>query len=423
MKNRFILFLLPFLMVLSACSNAPIKKSFANDNLLLEDTEAHEEIFSDGNLDTCYPIQDLLPRRKAEDLEKPHIGYQVMKYEEDTKYAVRFVAAVASLNVTATWHRGLSKRDSDQSTKPISDSGIVATKAYVTLNNNGEPASVPSDFGAKYNYLLVYSMYNIPNNADFSDGYIAAYLELDDGESKSYSDVLVARIAGGNDFTIDRDRATGYFIQGKVNGTKQTIAMDDEWEKDGNPDGNAAEKQLALLADDEFGIFYYQKDTIFQFIGANTFNKETYWVVKAALNDYMTTRVNGTYRFYVKPFSNEIYTSCKSTSVNLYLHPGTNWQDGSATFKVKFVNADTLHNLVLEDDVEKIYKYEGFDAIANPRIQFQRWSSDGGSWWGETSVMNFTDNGNPTKTLLTVANDYWGGGSDPKAAGTWSVLS
>ena len=410
MKKKFLLLTLPALMVLSGCSSVSLKQK---ENIMLEDTVAHEEIF--GEAEESPMIKIMNPRRAIEDLEKPHIGFQKMSYHDDVEdkdyYAVRFVAAVASDSVTATWTRGFSKANSDQTRHPLSAAGIVATKSYTTLNNNGEPASVPSDFGAQYNYLLVYSMYKIPT--ELANAYICAYLTVDDGVNTPVkSDVVAARVAGGNAFSFAANKSTGYFMQGRINGSNQIVDMNDDWEKTGNPDDNHAEKQLALEANDEFGYFYYEAGVKFQYFGCSNFNKETYYVEQSPTTDYIKVRAKGTYRLFVNS-DNDLYVGCKASDITIYLKPSSNWFEADTTkFSVWYADEPTgswANNAFLTEYDTGIYQLEHYNFIAHPKIIFVRHDKDASSpsWdndWTQTGDINYTSASDPPgKTMCTIS--------------------
>lgn len=424
MKKKLLFIALPALMVLSGCSGVSFKQEA---NVMLEDTLAHEEIF--GEAEEAVQTKIMNPRRALEDLEKPHIGFQFMPYHDDEAnedfYAVRFVAAVASNSVTATWTRGFSKANSDQTKHPLSAAGIVATKSYTSLNNNGEPASVPEDFGAKYNYLLVYSMYKIPT--DLANGYIAAYLTLDDGVNTPVkSDVVAARVAGGNAFSFSATKSAGYFMQGRINGETQIVDMDE------SPSGtDVAKKTQAFKANDEFGYFYYNPGTTFQYFGYDTFNRETYYFEQSASSDYFKVRVNST--IILSPNVDKLlYATCTAASVTLYLKPNSNWL-ATTKFAVWYTDNSTWATgdgfMTEVDAVNHIYKLDNYNFIAHPTIIFTRHNTTAGSpsWadgnkWDQTNDLTYVGgpngNSNPAESLYTIADGAWSYG-----AGSWSIRS
>ena len=120
MKKRVLLALLPAAMILTACAGIAPKE---NNNLFLEDTLTHEEIFNDVEFKSVgfAPRRNLAP---VENAEVP-IGVQYSAVSAG-KVSMRFVAAIkvdgetpeekqaALAHTTAVWTRALYDEDGDK---------------------------------------------------------------------------------------------------------------------------------------------------------------------------------------------------------------------------------------------------------------------------------------------------------------------
>lgn len=275
MKKKLCLALLPSVLVLSACNlETPVNNEKEIDGIseiFLEDDLAHEEIFGQSGAieyDLGQP-ESLQPRRAFFDkrlddidpLEKPVIGVQYAR-EEDGDYAIRYVAAISSLQVTAAWTRDIGDSNGN---RPRDDGHssiqFPVQKAYSALSETGvdgdDAPVLPSSVGSKYHYFVVFTLRNIPENK--ANSYLFGYLTLTslDGTSSILSDARISKVSGGNSFKFDptSDDYHGYFLQGSIGGSSAPIKLDGE-----PSEGNYAQKEdLPLSADDTFGVFKYQQ--------------------------------------------------------------------------------------------------------------------------------------------------------------------
>ena len=245
MKKIVLLMALPALMVLSSCSVGPKAK-----DAMIEDTVAHEEVFGEAKEIGSLGVKKL--NRSASDLIKPKIGVQYRSYSEnETNYlAVRYVAAVATMNVTATWHKAVV---TGAGSELMSLSSIETTTAYAAVNDGGV-VTEPSDYGEEYNYFVVYTLRKIPE--DKADNYVMAYLTLSDGENTVSSDAAVTKIENSDDsFSFD-SAETGFFLTGKINGTEgSSVAADSNTRGE-----NAASFTADLSSGDNFVVVQKTND-------------------------------------------------------------------------------------------------------------------------------------------------------------------
>ena len=254
MKNKLLLIALPALMVLSSCARFNSTGNQQKDNLFREEANACLDVFGGGEEISQLRRKEPL-RSAAADMAEPIIGVQYRAvYEEDKDddgtpeqyVAVRFIAAIKTLDVNVTWTRNIYK---DDGTKYRDEATFPTTKAYTSLNSNSSPV-LPSSFGAGYNYFVAYSLYDIPYES-VDDYCIVAYVTLSDTTEPAAlpevnSKAMAARIGGGTaKFDLDQ---TGYFLAGIINGTPGSIVAKDAV----TSDGDKARFTVPLAANDSF---------------------------------------------------------------------------------------------------------------------------------------------------------------------------
>ena len=218
MKKRIILTILPALMVLAGCSGVNVQPKA---NVMLEDATACEEVFGEANFAGQLGIRKEA-NRDVNPLAVPQIGVQY-KEDEGGTYAVRFVAAITSLNVTATWTRGITAFDNDGN--PIKpNNSFATTKAYASLKDGDDISTASTEYPG-YNYYVVYTMRKIP--ANYKRCYIFAYLTLEDELQNTVQSIAaVSRVENGNNnFSFNAD-SSGYFLTGTINGEEKNVSED-----------------------------------------------------------------------------------------------------------------------------------------------------------------------------------------------------
>ena len=265
MKKRLFLLALPALMALSSCTYLASGNAQPKGNFFKEAADAQQEIF--GGQEKALQVRAKAPNRSAAaDMLEPVIGVQYRaQYNKGTelapdyRIAVRFVAAIASLDVNAEWTRELFDAsgaiDGTKATHTV-------TKAYSTLNSGGDPMT-PATFAkdADYHYFVAYTLYDIPATG-VGDYYLAVHLKLtDDAEGEGhplapvYSKAMAARIDGTYSVKFDHD-ASNYFMAGTINGDE------DETLASVSPEGtDVARFEGNFKANDEFYICYKTSST------------------------------------------------------------------------------------------------------------------------------------------------------------------
>ena len=161
--KKCLLVLLPVLMGLTSCSGAQAKPAndyFARNDLIVEDTMAHEEIFGSAEV-----IRDLKPRQMNDVGTEASLkmGYQIQfddkgttsgdGYDEDDTISIRFIAAVMNLDVRAYWSRAIADYNGNAGVniggvwKYKLDDGSTheSTTLYKTLTNGLDTVTVEGE--------------------------------------------------------------------------------------------------------------------------------------------------------------------------------------------------------------------------------------------------------------------------------------
>lgn len=396
MKKKYLLAVLPVLMTLSACSGVAPQK----ENVILEDTELHSELF--GGVENAI---DLRVRKENEvtvdPFLQPTIGVQYTQYKDGgvDYYAVRYVSAIASRNVKATWKRGISKADGS----PQKAFGNVVTEVAYTSINDGNVQKFPSSEGAGYNYYVVYTVRKIPLTS--ADSYLAAYLELsdlteEDPHAPVYSKAVAANAGGDNDFELTA-QANGYFLQGKIGGS---VKIQPATGASGN--NKADYTGITLNAGDYYGSFYYD-GTDFKFFGYQHYYDHAYaFLNKASKNGYAAPYADGgKYNLYLSGDDNNwwhVYATVVTAPryVSLYLKVTDNiWGNAGATFAVHYwgTGGSGDADLVAVSGKSGLYKLDNFDTTNYANFCFYRLNpNDHSNIWNQTSDLSasiFKDNG------------------------------
>lgn len=252
-------------MALSGCTYMEHATVAKDNGFFKEDALAHEELF-DGEEISEIKLRSPL-RSVAADMAEPLLGVQYSaKYENDVGsgnwfVAVRFLAAVKSLDVNATWTRTVYKDDGDVYGSKGATKNIATTKAYEYVNSESTPINANSwakaNYGAgegEYTHFVVLCLYDIPFGSN--DNYSAvAHLKISDNSGSLtdvYSKDIAARIGGGAVAQFASDRTDGYFLKGKINGVENTELNADAETKGTDP--NRASFSSNFAAEDAFVI-------------------------------------------------------------------------------------------------------------------------------------------------------------------------
>lgn len=334
MNKRLMLLALPILMVLSSCNNVSINNKEIDS--IKEETSISNEIF--GQEEKPYSLNVKGPRYAIEDLVEPMIGVQFKSYTEGGSdyYAIRYVAAIKGLDVTATWTRAVSSNTSAELKALSSD--ISVTKAYKTLNNGGAISTCSEQYPG-YEYYLVYTMYDIPQTSINANAYMMAYLTLSYGEATPVkSKAVVAQIKGtGHIFSFDVDSVTNdYFIDIKHSEGEDTIYYGEAGEDKPNPEDNdhAVFTNKAFVNGDTFGLFKLTNSS-FTFCNYTTYLSSTasrFSKIVGIQDYYGQLYLQGSYNLFVNNID-RVYIEAVDVLTTISLSVNENWKqvgDGHA---------------------------------------------------------------------------------------------
>ena len=333
-RRLFLLLIMPLLFVISSCSNI----SLTNKEIIKEDTSLHEELFGNDNT-ISYDLDNSIrqPRRLAEDLVEPPIGVQYLSYKEDTTdyYAVRYVAAIKSLDINARWTRAVSQKNGTQ-VKALNSDTIV-TKAYRTLNNGGVISTCSEEYPG-FLYYVVFTMYDIPTSQE--DSYVMAYLTISYGEETPVkSKAVITQIKGtGHSFSFDVDSVTNdYFIAINHETGPDTIWYGTAGEDKPNPEENDhaafTNASMEFISGDTFGLFKLTT-TEFVFCDYPTYLGTTatrFTKLYGSSDNYGYFYLTGKYNIYVN-YQDKVYVSPTDVITTISFKPNSDWSTGSATF-------------------------------------------------------------------------------------------
>ena len=389
MKRNFLLSIIPALLILSSCAGAAPK---IKENILLEDTLAHEEVFGEATIAGSLGVRKTL---NPESVLKPKIGVQWKKSNDNTKIDIRYVAAISSLDVKAEWYRGVAKQDSNCPKEKYSAGEYYvkeSTIGYVAINNDGNETKA-TDAGAGYNYFVVYTLKDIPFN-EFQYSYMAAYLVLKDNESDDIlktSDVVAVNIGQQHYFSFANDQFDGYFIEGTIGGASgQFRELDDTPDND----DHAKKMGLTLNANDNFGLFKWTP-TEFHYYGRYNFGgNDTFYLEdsSAVSSNYSKVRASGTYTMFVNKY-NQFNLAATALTTNLYLDLSTYWQNGNEKIAIYYTDNSSFH-APDEKISNSVYRFN-IDVGAHPTFIFVRSDKtlDEGeyNWWNQTQDITFRD--------------------------------
>ena len=447
MKRKFLLGIIPALMVLSACAGAQQTKK--NKELFLEDTYAHEEIFGEaktaGNL-------GVRKTTNPESVKKPKIGIQWMKSDDadngSTTIDIRYVAAISSLDVQATWFRGVAKPDSNCPKKFYDDEKSEfytkdSTIGYESINDGGHVTKA-TDAGDGYNFFVVYTLRNIPY-LECRHGYMAAYLELHDSETGDLiisSDIVAVCIDQSHHFSftdsdLDKDGTPGidgdgYFIEGSLNGDSTAIIpLNDSVEGT----DKAKKDGIEMDANDHFGVFKWTGRN-FVFYGRYNFADEDTLFYTEYHDSYSPNycRVGATGTFNITlDVDNKYNLVPTAAEIEIFMESDGKWDGGRyAIYRMDENNAEVgWTDMVYDSGINK-HKCT-LDIIESPKFILCRMNPDAAAnnWdnkWTQTDNIAFSSSTASTNSnesilhnIFKITKGWWDAG-DATYARYYSVV-
>ena len=376
MKTKILLALLPAALILSSCSSSPKP---INQNKMIEDTAAHEEIF--GAL-----TNDILPKPinnkslpDGVELYKPAIAFQ-RKNNNDGTFSVRFVAAMQSATDSATWYRSVHNT-SGQVAQGKGKADFAVTGVYSALNNGGTPSyaiDVEADDGTKpYDCYAVYCLLNIPSS--FSSYYVDAYLSITDGDETIISSVGSLNVANEDDYMKYELSENSRYVA-EVNG---------EMRESDSLDGNHLTYYSAnLKANDKLNVLYIDNDNL-------TYTRYGYSAMvrdnpdfEEGSNGEISVKYDGTYNVFFNS-SNQF-----SFQKKVYFQGPSWWKNNSAAGGIegKHNDENSSYNMDYIEYSEGVHKYSAFmDVSYYTQVQFYR--LEGSTKYNHTGFVNFPTDG------------------------------
>ena len=242
MKKRLLLCLLPAILALSSCTSlrataATVTPNGGLDNIV-EDTEAHDEIFGEsGSLGQSIGVRKLaIPVNPDHDDSIPAIGIQSKVDDKGDENAlndtvsIRFVAAVKLADyasASVVWTRTMYNSDGSVVTGKEEDD-YPSVKAYQSIAAENANESDPDpdvltidDFNqaprnTAYTHFVVYTMSNIPLFL-YNECFLNAYVTVNNSVS---SKELAVRVDRNIVLSFDKNQ-TGFFLVDDENNVVQ----------------------------------------------------------------------------------------------------------------------------------------------------------------------------------------------------------
>ena len=437
---KFLLLALPALMVLSSCSNAPISPK-ADEDLMVEDTLAHEEIFGDVEEAGELGLKKLGPRKAITfDSNFVKMGYQInfdnknnVDASDDT-ISIRFVAAIKNTAVKAYWHRGFAQSNGYEGVDvngwkyKLEDNvyedgyNVQSLKYYNSLTDGSNTIVANDGIYSGYQGFVIYTLRGIPYET-YKNAYLGVYLELkeaadlDNAEKFDFAAVKVEKdtlYASKNSFVINSNTYNDkYFLKGTMHiDALHPETASDLVVLDGTPsDGNVAQKaDLTFAKNDNFGVFRFKYDH-FQHWGYDQFRQCIPYTQRVSGTNYCKIVTAGAYPIYVK--ENQIFMPAPEAAkaeTTLYLKPGP-WNADGARFAVYMWNGSGNTWLDM-DDVDGVYWSATFNSSTYSDFKFVRLNgstteNNWGNKWNETSDLSIDISKNVYATGTGDNNGSW----------------
>lgn len=462
MKKNIFLGLLPALLVLASCQAAPKVEPKAELENIIEDTEAHDEIFGEsklvGNLGIRKAYDGDVEVPEDTGVAYPNLGIQTKKGNgadgiadtADDTISIRFVAAiqVGDVNLdgditdadlaatTVSWRRTIFKNDG---TVSIASADKASTKAYTSL---AAPDDVEDDgiadniltieefnaakLGRSYTHFVVYTMLDLPLT------YGNYYTVVDVSVNGGGSEILATTIDQTTQFVFE-PYVNAHPLNNHYFAIKKSASGFDVIDPAATPgDGNFARFEGASFdANDSFVIVHRvvgalgSNSDIFKVYGFDQLRRGAQFLPKVADSNFIKASGTGSYNLYLTDF-NQIYAvtpDSAKASGKYYFKPGSSWTEASPRYALYVYNdsAKTEDWFYLEEvGSTGVYSCAAFSAITWPNCIFCRmdpgnltngWSQK----WTQTKNLSTDDEGN----IFYVNNDASTAGN-VNADGNWN---
>ena len=433
MKKKFLLAVIPALMVLTSCAGAGQKAEVKNDNLFVEDTLAHEEIFGESKIEFIDNVK--APLKAPSGPQEPVYGVQYQ--ESGDNVHMRFIAAIwlAHSSIEVEWTRTMYKgHDNGGESGHVfkAEADKACTKAYTSLANGSEDpvtiAQINSQYGDgdDYNYFVVYTMLNIPKTT-YADYSIRANIKMNDMASATG----IAATVGQTAYATFNLGLTGHFISGKFNNVHDEYnPVYDEVHVKGSD--NAVYYDLEVLPGDTLALVYYDdENNVFLLNGTSRFiNASGYYFNNSKKT--MTALFKGTFTLYLNG-SDQIHTVPSLVVRPVYVHLDSWWFVDSASVALcAYDSSDkagtvvyytwNAHQTYLETPVA--IDPEVYDTLKVIRVgSGESPDVDNPKWGNASNTISFPDAPTYSEVYHKVDDCLWvSGGSDPRDI-SWGTRS
>ena len=436
MKKKLLLGLLPAVLVLASCQASPRVEPKPNLDNIVEDTEAHDEIFGKSVLSGDLAIRKtydgdvVIPEDTG--VAYPNLGIQTKKDNgadgiadtSDDTISIRLVAAIQIGDVngdsvvndadlaatTVTWTRTIFGSDG---TVSIASAMKSSTRAYTSL---AAPSDVEGDAtpdniltidefndqkdGRAYTHFVVYTLLDLP--LTYGDYYVVADISVNDGASE----ILATTIDQTTQFVFE-PYVNAHPLNNHYFAVKKTAAGFDVIDPAATPgDGNLAKFEgVALNADEKIVLIH-------RVVNALGSNEDLFEVF-----DYDDRGDNGNYFFaaetgmaklnYKATYTFALTTGKKinisATNIvrKLYVSladPSVDWWEGTGVFTALFAYVygvgghwytltKVSDHLYITDEVVDPTEY---DRAIVGRIDNSIKNDDSSTWWDSGKVYNQT---------------------------------
>ena len=367
MKKKLLLGLLPTLLILSSCQAAPKVAPKVDLHNIIEDTEAHDEVFGESKL-----VGDLRVRKTYDgEVEVPEegetsilsLGIQTKINDKgtgddsDDEISIRFVGAIKVVDensdgdvddadlalTTAAWTRTIFDDDGNVS---VASAIKGCSKAYTSLAapNDVEGDETPDNIltieefnagkaGRAYTHFVVYTLLDIPL-ATYGNYYVVVDLEtntnssmelattIDQSTQFTFAPYINAHPLNNHYFAVKKTASGFETIDAEASAGSGNHAKFENMNLAKNEGFVIVHRVIKGLGSnaDKFEVYGYDKvhlgdagDNTFTRMGVSQFTKAKYGLMKYHL--FLSS--NGS-------TPNYIYTNCVK---RYYLTPTSTWTD------------------------------------------------------------------------------------------------
>lgn len=301
-----------------------------------EKTDANEDAFGKSISSGIVSHISRLNENELENaLVEPNIGIQTkidnnqtLDDTSDDKISIRYVAAIASLDVEAVWTRIMYNQDGSVLREKAEKRSLLAYDTLVSGDDIINASEIEDSEGNHpYNHFVIYTMLNIPYE-QYAKGMISAYLTLSANEQNVSSKTIITSVDGSEEYSF-ATTASEYIMAANIDGEEKCLTPYEI-----NQNGNHASFSADLSVYDSFSILHLT-DNIFEKLDPDSLlqDKDHFEID----GKQMSPRADGQYNFYIS--SNQgtdeyIYVSTENLKKKLYFKPNEHWASANARFAV-----------------------------------------------------------------------------------------